>query len=240
VESRIAGPFVEAGYEIALSIVAKGHASMAYALLDVGTMLRDRRLDIALVLGVDSYYDPDVLEGLFQEQRVLDSDWRDSFVPGEAASAVLLARPDVARQLGLAAIAEIESVGTNEEVATIENDVGNLGLGLSRPAVAICKKMKQEKRKLCWWISDMTGETFRVQELQVAWPRAAHLVMGPQDTIDVLPTHLGDIGAATMPTSLCLAIEGLRRGSPRGDHALITGSSALGARGVILVRGREA
>ncbi|MCC6877024.1 MAG: hypothetical protein IT378_22150 [Sandaracinaceae bacterium] len=235
VQSRIAGPFVEAGYELSLREIAKGHASLAYALLEVGTQMRERTLDLALVVGVDSYYDPYVLERLFEEQRVLDSDTRDAFVPGEAASAILIARPDVARQLGLEALGQIESVSTNEEVATMENDVGNLGLGLSRPAVAICKKLKQEKQRLCWWICDMTGESFRVSEFQIAWPRAAHLAMAPGDQLDVLPSHLGDIGAATMHTAVCVAIEGLRRGDPEGTYALVSGSSPLGDRGVVLI-----
>ncbi|MBZ0117320.1 MAG: hypothetical protein K8H88_10010 [Sandaracinaceae bacterium] len=238
VEGRVAGPFIEAGCNVAVRVVAKGHASMAYGLIDVGRQMRERTLDLALVVGVDSYYDPYVLETLFADARVLDSDSRDAFVPGEAASALLIARPDVARQLGFEALAQIESVGTNEEVATMDNDVGNLGLGLSRPAVAICKKMKQEKQRLAWWISDMTGETFRVHELQIAWPRAAHLVMTPEDQLDALPTHLGDIGAATMPTAICIAIEGLTRGDPKGSYALVTGSSPAGARGVALVYAR--
>ena len=136
-------------------------------------------------------------------------------------------------------LATIDSAATNEEVATRDSTVGLLGQGLSKPAVAIAKRLQEEKRALDWWISDATGEPFRVQELQLAWPRAAHKVMSPDGIIDLLPTNLGDLGAATMPTAAVLAIEGLRRGDPAGSTCLITGSSDDGSRGVVLLTARD-
>jgi 3-oxoacyl-[acyl-carrier-protein] synthase I len=216
--------------------IARGHASLGYGLIEVAERMRERKLDFAVVLGVDSYYDADVMDDLVMRQQILDSDSHDAFVPGEAASLLVLARQEVARRLALSFCATIESVGTGEEVATTDNQVGLLGLGLSRIAVALCKKLKQEKQRLAWWISDATGETFRIQELQLAWPRAAHLVMSREDRFDLLPTHFGDLGAATMATALVLGVEGLRRGDPDGHYCLATGSSPGGSRGAVLIR----
>lgn len=238
-ESTIIGPLIERGYDVITRTITMGHAGFGHAAREVGSMLESRRLDVAILIGVDSYYDPFVLEELFEEQRVLDSIWREAFVPGEAASAVVLAAPDVARELGVRPLATLDSVATNEEVATPDNDVGLLGLGLSRPAVAVVKRLKEEKRTLDWWISDATGEPFRVQELQLVWPRAAHLAMTEEGKLDLLPSYLGDIGAATMPTAMALAIEGLSRGDPRGRTCLLTGSSHGGERGVVLVSDRR-
>jgi 3-oxoacyl-[acyl-carrier-protein] synthase I len=236
-ESYIAGPLLQQGYSIQLRTIARGHASFAYALAEVGPLLNARRLDGALILGIDSYYDPHVLERLFEEERVLDSDWRDAFVPGEAATGIMVTRHDVARHLGYIPLATVESVATNEEVATVDNDVGLLGLGLSRPAVAVCKKMKEHNAHLDWWINDVTGESFRLQEFSLAWPRAAHLAM-TDVAFDFLPSNLGDLGAATMPTAAAIAIEGMRRGDPGGQFTMITGSSDHGSRGVVLLRAR--
>lgn len=238
-ESTIIGPLIERGYDVMGRTITKGHAGVGYAAREVGAMLESRRMDLAILVGVDSYYDPFVLEELFDEQRVLDSDWRDAFVPGEAASCLVLASPDVARELGARPFATLDSVATNEEVATMDNDVGLLGLGLSRAAVAVVKRLKDENRTLDWWISDATGEPFRIQELQLAWPRAAHLAMTPAGTLDLLPSHLGDIGAATMPTAAAVALEGLARGDPRGRTALVTASSPTGARSALLLRVRD-
>lgn len=219
-----------------LATVARGHASFAYGLLEAAERMRRRELEVLIAVALDSYYDPAVLDRLFEAQRVLSSDWHDAFVPGEAATLMVLARADVARRLGATPLATIESAVSNEEVATLDNDVGLLGLGLSRAAVAVCKRMHEKQRRLAWWISDATGERFRIQELQLAWPRAAALAMTHEDRVELLPTHLGDIGAATMPTALAIGIEGLRRGDPRGQYCLSTGSSPGGSRGAVLIR----
>lgn len=237
-ESRIAGPLFERGASVDVLTVPKAHASFGYAALEIGRKLVEGRVGAALFIGVDSYYDPFVLEQLFREERVLDSDWREGFVPGEAASALLLARPALARELGLEALARLDGVATNEEIATRDNTAGLLGQGLSRPAVALVERLKEQGRTLDWWISDATGEPLRTQELQLAWPRAAHLAMTPEGVIDLLPTHFGDIGAATMPTAAVLGIEGLRRGDPVGRTVVITGSSDDGSRAVALFTAR--
>ena len=144
IESRVAGPFVERGAQVDVRCLHQGHASFGYGALEIGTALEERRLDLALLLGVDSHYDPHVLEQLFVEQRVLDSDWREGFVPGEAASALVIARPDFAREFGFDVLATLDGVATNEEVANRENSVGLLGQGLSRPAVAVVERLKRE------------------------------------------------------------------------------------------------
>ena len=236
IESAIVRPFVERGYDIIARPLEIGHSAMGQGCLEVGRMLARRDLDVALILGVDSHYDPLRLERLFEQERVLDTDWRESFVPGEAASAVLLARPDVARQLGLEAVAYLRAAGVGYEVATAGNDVGLLGQGLSRPAVRIAKELAAEQGTIDWWISDATGEPLRIQELQLAWPRAIRIAGSPTGVLDLLPSAFGELGAASMPTGAVLAIEGLRRGAPSGRNALITGSSDGGARGVVLFR----
>ena len=74
----------ERGYDVITRTITMGHAGFGHAAREVGSMLESRRLDVAILIGVDSYYDPFVLEELFEEQRVLDSIWREAFVPGEA------------------------------------------------------------------------------------------------------------------------------------------------------------
>lgn len=240
IESTIVGPLVERGHDAMARTYALGHAGFAHALVETGRMLEGGRLDVALVLAVDTYYDPFVLEPLFREQRVLDEDCREGFVPGEAASALLLARPGVARELGAEPLATLDSAATNQEVATEDNDVPLLGQGLSRPAVALTKRLKGERRTLDWWLCDVTGEPFRTRELQLAWPRASHLAWTDRSVLELLPSHFGEIGAASMATGAVLGIEGLRRGDPAGSTVMVTGSSRGGARGAALFTARPA
>jgi len=237
VERRVVGPFIEEGFDVLTRTITRGHAGFAYAATEVGELIGKGTLDAALIVGVDSLYDPFILQDLIRQRKILDAESREGFVPGEAASAVLLARRSVARDLGRECLALLEGAATNEEVATQDNDVGMLGLGLSRPAVALVKRLKDEGRVLGRWISDATAEPIRVQELQYVWPRAAHLAPSGADmNVELLPTHLGELGAATMPTAVCIAVEGLRRNDPEGaTTALVTGSSHDGSRGVLLL-----
>lgn len=237
-ESTLVGPLIERGLEVMAKTYALGHAAFGHAALEVGRMLEQDQLDLALVLAVDSYYDPFVVEALVAEQRILDEDWREGFVPGEAASAILLAQPRAARDLGLEPIGRLESAAVDVELATMDNEVPLLGNGLSRPAVAVCKRLKEEQRPLDWWLCDVTGEPFRTRELQLAWPRASNLAWTERSLLELLPTHFGEIGAASMVTGVVLGMEGLRRGDPAGSSLLVTGSSRGGQRGVVLLSAR--
>lgn len=237
-ESMLVGPLIERGLEVIARTYSEGHAGFAHASLEVGRMLEADQLDLGLILGVDSYYDPFLMEELAREQRILDEEWREAFVPGEAASAVLLAQPRAARELRLEPMARLDSVAVDSEIATMDNDVPLLGSGLSRPAVALCKRLKDERRALDWWLCDVTGEPFRTRELQLAWPRASHLAWTDRSVLELLPTHFGEIGAASMVTGTVLGVEGLRRGDPAGSTVLVTGSSRGGQRGVVLLSAR--
>ncbi|MFK7989807.1 MAG: hypothetical protein AB8I08_27560 [Sandaracinaceae bacterium] len=235
IEGTVVGPLVERGYELMTRSYSLGHAGFGHAALEVGRMLEQGTLDAALILAVDSYYDPFVLDALIQEERILDTDSREGFVPGEAASAVLLARPGVARELGASPLAQLMSVGVNAEAATMDNDLPLTGHGLSRPTVALCKRLKSEGRSLDWWLCDVTGEPYRTRELSLAWPRASHHAWTERSVLEMLPTHFGEIGAASMATGVVLGIEGLRRGDPAGSTVLVTGSSRGSARAAALL-----
>lgn len=235
-ESTVVRPLIERGHDVTLRAHDVGHAAGASACLDLGRSLAAGELDVGLVLGVDSHYDPLLLEELFAQQRVLDADSREAFVPGEAASALLLSGRQVARRLGVAPLGAVEVAAVGEESATRENDVGLLGLGLSRPAVHAAKRVKAAGDRLAWWLCDATGEPLRSQELSLVWPRAVRIAGGDAMATDLLPSTFGELGAATMPTAAVLAFEGLRRGAPEGRFALVTGSSDGGARGVLLLR----
>ena len=236
VESAIVRPLIERGHDVTLRASELGHAAGAQACLDLGRMLASGELDLGVVLGVDSHYDPLLLDELFAQRRVLDAESREAFVPGEAASALLLAGRDVARRLGMGALGTVEVAAVGQEPATRENDVGLLGLGLSRPAVHAAKHVRAAGETLAWWLSDATGEPLRSQELSLVWPRAIRIAGSDRMATDLLPSAFGELGAATMPTAAVLALEGMRRGAPEGRYALVTGSSDGGARGVLLLR----
>ncbi len=215
--------------------ITLGHASLAYALRELGEAMALGRLDVGLVMGLDTPYDPAWVEALLDARRIFDEGNIEAAIPGEGASLLVVAPRDVARANRWTPRARIVAVAANTEVATVENDVPMMGLGLSRAAVAATEGLDHRTRPLDVWISDMTPEPDRVQEFQLAWPRAAAHRMSPQGELIFLAPQLGDLGAAVMPTAVTFALESFARGAPAGHRVLVTGSAPHGARGVVLL-----
>ncbi|WP_426746001.1 hypothetical protein VZQ01_36965 [Myxococcus faecalis] len=216
-------------------VVPRGHASLAFALIEAGEALRGRKVDVALVGGVDTYYDPEVVQTLIDQQRIFDGENLDTFVGGEGAAFCALTRTDVAKRTKWPVLARLDTVATDVELATQDNDVPCMAAALTRAGRVVSERLREERRTLDWWLSDMTAEELRVHEFKLAWPRVAHDVMPPEATLEYLSECLGDLGAAAMPTGLAVAVEGMLRGDPGAATCLLTGSSAGGARGVVLL-----
>lgn len=215
--------------------VPQGQAGFADALMEAADAIAAGRIDAALVGGIDTGLDPAVVEQLIVEERLFDGENLDSVIPGEGGAFLLVAGAEVARQAGWTAHAELLAAATGREPSTVANGVPCLGLGLSRAALAATAALRDERRPLDWWLSDVNAEDRRVHEFQLAWPRVAAGLMAPTAALDFLPMHFGDLGAATMPTALAVAIEGMRRGAPEARTCLVTGSNDDEARGVVVI-----
>jgi 3-oxoacyl-[acyl-carrier-protein] synthase-1 len=216
-------------------VEARGHASLAFVLLDAGAAFAQQTLDVVIVGGLDTYYDPDVVDELLARERLFDGESLDTFIPGEGGGFLLLARRDVARSLRWPILAELRAAATGMEPSTPFDDFPCTGAGLARAVQAATDPLREARWPLGWWLSDMTSESYRLHEFQLAFPRAAAGLMSPESTLDFLPPQLGDLGAATLPTGIAVAIEGMQRGAPDVRHCLVTGSSVTADRGVVLI-----
>jgi 3-oxoacyl-[acyl-carrier-protein] synthase-1 len=220
---------------LSVRMLPLGQAGFAQALTEAADAIERDRIDVAIVGGIDSGLDPLVVERLLIEERLYDGENLDSVIPGEGGAFALVTRREVARQCGWTERAALSAVAIGHEPSTRDNDVPCMALGLSRAALEASAALRDAKRSLDWWISDMNAEDRRVHEFQLAWPRVAAGLMAPTAALDFLPMHFGELGAATMPTALAVAVEGMRRGSPVARTCLITGSDDDGARGVVLL-----
>ncbi|HEY8038205.1 MAG TPA: hypothetical protein VIF15_00355 [Polyangiaceae bacterium] len=221
--------------DVVYTVVPRGHAAFAHALIEANAALAARVIDAAIVGGVDTYYDPDVVELLLDVRRIFDGENLDTFIPGEGGAFCLVARSDIASRYKWPVLARIESAASNEEPSHMGTDLPCLGLGLSRPLRAIADRMQEEHRNIDLWLGDLTNENYRTQEWMLAFPRASAGVSGPRSTMQFLPAFLGDLGAATMPTAAVLAVESFLRGDPPADNSLIIGSSFGVHRGGVLL-----
>jgi 3-oxoacyl-[acyl-carrier-protein] synthase-1 len=228
-----------AGVEAAVEIVPRGHAGLAFALPAVCSALASGRTDFAIVGGVDTSYDAEVIDQLVRERRLYDGKNLEGFIPGEGGAFLLLARADVARRAGFAAQAFIEGAAAAEEPAAIDLDLPITASALTRVLRTLCDPLEASKRPVDYWLSDLTHEPDRVREWMLAFPRATAGASGPEAAVELLSPLFGDLGAATVPTGLVVAAEAFLRGDPPARTCLVCASSTGPTRGAVLLTKRS-
>ena len=225
----------ETGLTTTLSFQTRGHAALAHAMVEVVPLLASRRVDAALVGGLDTSYDAEVIEALLEENRLFDGENLDSIIPGEGGAFSLLATAEVLRRAGLEPTARIEGVATAVEPAPQTTDLPTQAVGRTFVMRVLADQMAAARRKVDHWLLDLNNERYRMEEWQQAFPRATAQVSTEGTRFELLPALLGDLGAATLPTALIVAAEGLSRGQSGFESCIASASSVGPDRGAILL-----
>lgn len=206
----------------------RGHAGGIAAMEAAQRLIAEGQTEIVLAGGVDSYLAPETLEWLDETEQLHSEENIYGFCPGEAAGVVLIARADTARRLGLAPLLDLVSVGSGIEEDLIKSEHICLGDGLAaafRAAAAPLRDEEMVDRILC----DMNGERYRGNEYGFAVLRNAAIFKNAAD-IETPADCWGDVGAASGPLCVCLAVEAEARGYSKGPLTLIWASSESGQR----------
>jgi 3-oxoacyl-[acyl-carrier-protein] synthase-1 len=187
--------------------------------------------------GVDSYFDPDVLERLDQDLRLHGEGTENGFVPGEGAGFVVLARRADARGLGHGG--RVIAAATEEEPHPYGAEEPCLGLGMTHALRgALGAAGVATSRSVSWVLTDVANERHRVDEWSYAFARA-HRAFTP-DVIHEQPLlKTGDLGAASAAVLLVMVATRWKTGCGRGPLAVIATHSDGPTRGA-LVTGEEA
>ena len=226
---------VEARIEPRLELHAYGHAGPAYSMRWAGELIAAGQADVVLVLGVDSYYDPEVVDALAEGGRVFDGRRAEGFIPGEGGALVVLAGKTFARTNQWSIQAELVAASIGHENASLHGGP-NLGAGLTETVCALSDELVARQETVDWWLGDVSTESVRVREFQLAFPRFSARVAHRRSTMELLPSHFGDLGAATIPTGVAIAIEGFSRGDPSARNCLLWAASDGPSRGAVLLR----
>lgn len=211
-------------------VFSRGNAAGYSALEAACSLLRARQLEVAVLLGVDSYIDAVRLEGLDAQRQLQNQANRIGFVPGEGAAACVLCVDSIARSLGLRPLVSILGSGTAMERAVIRTDDVCVGEGLADAIRAATAGMRLPEQKIGRTLCDINGESYRSEEfmyipLRVQAPFVdANRYEAPADAV-------GDVGAASCPFHIGLVAAGARRRVPQPGYALTWASSEGGLRG---------
>lgn len=217
-----------------------GHAAAHLALDAAAKACASGSIGACLIGGVDSYLAPETLEWVEACDQLhgggpLNNAW--GFIPGEAASAILVATPAFAQRQGLEAFGEVVGVGLGVETNLIKTDAVCIGKGLTQAFRAALKALSPGElihNVFC----DLNGEPYRADEYGFTALRTKESFRSATDF--VAPADCwGDIGAAGALLHTSLAVISHRKRYGKGPLSMAWASSESGQRGAAVIRGLD-
>lgn len=221
--------------EISVRPIAHGPAGPGFALPDICQNLARGAIDAAVLVGIHSDYHPDRIAALEEQGRLFSPANPYAVLPGEAAAAVLLTRPDIIRRLHLRELSELWSIATAHEKARPDNDEpAFVAQGLTQALRALLSPLHGEGCQSGYCLTDLGFETFRFFELQAATTRLSRFFCEPQ-AFEHPAQRMGNLGAAALPVHIALASEAYTRGYAPHPYCTCIAGSDGGDRAALLL-----
>jgi 3-oxoacyl-[acyl-carrier-protein] synthase-1 len=210
--------------------VAKGEAAPGLRLVAACEELSRGEVDVVLLGGAHSDYDPEIIERLSSLGRLFGAGNVNGVIPGESGAFLLLTTPAFARKHDLQPRAWLHGVGMGFEKAGPDNDEpASEALGITLAVETAMRGMEADKLRAGWMLTDMTAEIHRVYEWQAVFIRAQRF-LGPPQWVDAHAHKLGRLGASALPVQVAIASTAWRHGFGPHPFALSTVGSDSGER----------
>ena len=207
-----------------------GHVALNHA----RTLINSGRAPYVMIVGVDSYLTAGSVSYHVSAGRVLAPENPNGFIPGEAASAVLCAKPGKA---GL----RLWGLGLARELATIYNpdDLPLRADGMTSAYSTAFAETGMEMNRLGYRIADLIGEQYWFKQSALA---SLRLLRGRHEFQDIWSPaeSLGNVGAAVGPLMLGMAFVAARKGYAAGNPVLVEASNEAGACGAAVLSSQAA
>ena len=206
-----------------------GHASGLMALDIACKRIQAGQAELCIVAGVDSYLDLKTLEWLDKNKQLATSYHRGAFFPGEGAGAIAVASNSFVRRFRMESLAVIRGIGIATETKKIKTDTVCLGEGLTESVKKAVMPLRLPQEAVEGIICDINGERYRSEEWGFVVLRLPDAMVDPTD-YDSPASCWGDMGAASGPLFLALAVTAGKRKWAKGKRYLIWNSSEGGQR----------
>jgi 3-oxoacyl-[acyl-carrier-protein] synthase-1 len=195
-----------------------GRAGFVSALRDAQTLLANEKQEFVLILGVDNLTTSSTINHFMgskeQPCRLLTPNNSDGFIPGEAASALLLSRNSQ-----LDNQTRITGVGLAEEPAPLDSEEVHTSRGLTEAIRSAARQAGIQVADTDFVIAGLSGESWFFVEASNAihrtmeHTRETHPLWHPAD-------GLGEVGAAIGPAMVVMAHYAFMKGYAPGPSAL--------------------
>ena len=211
-------------------IVPGGRIAGALALVRALELLRSGGARFAVVAGVDCFLSSPAIARYEEERRLLTKANSDGFIPGEAASAVLLGPPAATGPW-----LRVASVGFGSEPAPIGSENPLRADGLTEAVKRALAAAGLRFRDLDCRISTLNGEQYWFKEAALTEARCLRdrseriAFWHPADCV-------GEIGAASVPCGMAVAFVAHRKGYAPGREFLLHASNDDHQRAALVLR----
>lgn len=213
-------------------VVAHGRPSGMVALDLARRLIYARKADNVMIVGVDTYLQPETIDHFLERRRLLSMDVSDGFIPGEGAAALLCSAPRSGRLC-------LFGLGLSRETAFLDNpdDLPLRGDGMTAAYRTALEETGIAASGIGYRISDLIGEQFWFKQTALA---AMRLVRAKTDFMDLWSPGetLGNIGAAVVPLMIGRAWEAARKEYAPGNPVLVEASGDNGACGAAVLGAR--
>jgi 3-oxoacyl-[acyl-carrier-protein] synthase-1 len=215
---------------VIVEAVARGEAAPGLRLAAVCEELARGEVDVVLLGGAHSDYDPEIIQRLSSLGRLFGGGNINGVIPGESAAFLVLTTASFARAKDLPPRAWLHGVGQGFEKAGPDNDEpASEALGITLAVETAMAGAEADKLRAGWMLTDMTAEIHRQFEWSAMFIRAQRF-LGPPQWIDAHAHKLGRMGAAALPLQVAIASTAWRHGFGPHPLALSTVGSDSGER----------
>ncbi len=212
--------------------VPRGHAAGLVALELALCDLQSGRTHACVIGGVDTYLHHATIDWLDETRQLLTSTNRSAFVPGEAGGFFVVTTDATARAWRLPALATIRGVATSVEPNTIKSGRVCTGEGLTAAIRDATLPLRLPVEKIASTYCDINGERYRSEEFLYV-PLRSWAPFVDANRYEAPADAWGDVGAASGPLYVVLAVASGQRGYARGPHVLAWTSSEAGTRAAV-------
>ena len=212
----------------------RGHAAAFEGLGKALASIASDKCDLCLVVAGESYLEPDTLLWLDSHKRVMATDARSAFAPGEGAACIALGSDEARVRLGIPSLGVLRAASTAQEPNGFASGKDNLGRGLSEAIAKATANLPDDGERIRDIYCDLNGERHRVEE----WGFAALRTQRAFEDVSRYTTGSsawGELGPASGALSVVLAVQAWQRSYARGRFALAWGSSDGGLCGATLI-----
>jgi len=216
-----------------IGVECRGHAAGLVALDSAMKRILAGKSEFEIIGGVDSYIDPDMLDWIEDNEQlhVPTNAW--GFIPGEAAGFCLICSEVTAQKYQLPIRAKLLGVAIASEKNKIKTETVCIGQGLTQAVRDLLPNLPEGSR-IGPTICDQNGEAYRADEHGFMMCRLSDYFSDP--THYIAPADCwGDVGAASAPLFINLAIAANEKCYAKGNMTLAWMSSEGGTRAAALI-----